>query len=271
MQELIALGICNSVGSFFQSFPVTCSMSRSLVQESTGGKTQVCKPKCWAKQHVLFGAPKLKSEASLDCQISLAGPEGITGASHVQIQVGPKEQTARQSKCVNWAAGIKSQLNNQPCGKHKRGQLFSNIALWGQLVNTLTLFLACFVQIAGALSSIMVLLVIVAIGYLFEPLPQVRELCLVGIALSGTRGQRVSLKIEIVGLLVNKHRPWNLKPLNFVCIFAVRLEINNFLKDLSCFVLLLFLVLDILDSFFRTLKWYLQTIPLCSIWILGRG
>ncbi|XP_075571336.1 prestin isoform X3 [Pelecanus crispus] len=68
-QELIALGICNSVGSFFQSFSVTCSMSRSLVQESTGGKT----------------------------------------------------------------------------------------------------------QIAGALSSIMVLLVLVAVGYLFEPLPQVKE------------------------------------------------------------------------------------------------
>ncbi|XP_068023203.1 prestin isoform X1 [Melanerpes formicivorus] len=40
-QELIALGICNFVGSFFQSFPITCSMSRSLVQESTGGKTQI--------------------------------------------------------------------------------------------------------------------------------------------------------------------------------------------------------------------------------------
>uniref|UniRef100_A0A8C3JG01 Solute carrier family 26 member 5 n=1 Tax=Calidris pygmaea TaxID=425635 RepID=A0A8C3JG01_9CHAR len=40
-QELIALGICNFVGSFFQSFSITCSMSRSLVQESTGGKTQV--------------------------------------------------------------------------------------------------------------------------------------------------------------------------------------------------------------------------------------
>ncbi|XP_077194211.1 prestin [Paroedura picta] len=40
-QELIALGICNSVGSFFQTFAVTCSMSRSLVQESTGGKTQI--------------------------------------------------------------------------------------------------------------------------------------------------------------------------------------------------------------------------------------
>uniref|UniRef100_A0A8D0CDA9 Solute carrier family 26 member 5 n=1 Tax=Salvator merianae TaxID=96440 RepID=A0A8D0CDA9_SALMN len=40
-QELVALGICNSVGSFFHTFTVTCSMSRSLVQEGTGGKTQV--------------------------------------------------------------------------------------------------------------------------------------------------------------------------------------------------------------------------------------
>ncbi|CAM2098587.1 unnamed protein product [Caretta caretta] len=40
-QELIALGICNSAGSFFQTFSITCSMSRSLVQESTGGKTQI--------------------------------------------------------------------------------------------------------------------------------------------------------------------------------------------------------------------------------------
>ncbi|XP_053506099.1 prestin [Ictalurus furcatus] len=40
-QELIALGLCNSVSSFFHTFAVTCSMSRSLVQESTGGKTQI--------------------------------------------------------------------------------------------------------------------------------------------------------------------------------------------------------------------------------------
>ncbi|KAJ7329564.1 hypothetical protein JRQ81_015738 [Phrynocephalus forsythii] len=40
-QELIALGICNSAGSFFQTFAITCSMSRSLVQEGTGGKTQI--------------------------------------------------------------------------------------------------------------------------------------------------------------------------------------------------------------------------------------
>uniref|UniRef100_A0A8C6KC53 Solute carrier family 26 member 5 n=1 Tax=Nothobranchius furzeri TaxID=105023 RepID=A0A8C6KC53_NOTFU len=40
-QELIALGLCNFIGSFFQTFAVTSSMSRSLVQESTGGKTQI--------------------------------------------------------------------------------------------------------------------------------------------------------------------------------------------------------------------------------------
>ncbi|XP_046878718.1 prestin [Hypomesus transpacificus] len=40
-QELIALGICNFVSSFFHTFAITCSMSRSLVQESTGGKTQI--------------------------------------------------------------------------------------------------------------------------------------------------------------------------------------------------------------------------------------
>ncbi|KAF1390397.1 hypothetical protein PFLUV_G00057620 [Perca fluviatilis] len=40
-QELVALGLCNTVGSFFQCYSVTSSLSRSLVQESTGGKTQV--------------------------------------------------------------------------------------------------------------------------------------------------------------------------------------------------------------------------------------
>ncbi|XP_072257812.1 prestin isoform X2 [Pyxicephalus adspersus] len=40
-QELIALGLCNSIGSFFHTFVVTCSMSRSLVQESTGGNSQI--------------------------------------------------------------------------------------------------------------------------------------------------------------------------------------------------------------------------------------
>uniref|UniRef100_A0A8C4LNB3 Solute carrier family 26 member 6 n=1 Tax=Equus asinus asinus TaxID=83772 RepID=A0A8C4LNB3_EQUAS len=40
-QELVALGLSNLVGGVFQCFPVSCSMSRSLVQESTGGNTQV--------------------------------------------------------------------------------------------------------------------------------------------------------------------------------------------------------------------------------------
>lgn len=40
-QELVALGLSNLVGGIFQCFPVSCSMSRSLVQESTGGNTQV--------------------------------------------------------------------------------------------------------------------------------------------------------------------------------------------------------------------------------------
>ncbi|NP_958881.1 prestin isoform X1 [Danio rerio] len=40
-QELIALGLCNFVSSFFHTFVVTASMSRSLVQESTGGHTEI--------------------------------------------------------------------------------------------------------------------------------------------------------------------------------------------------------------------------------------
>lgn len=41
LQELIALGLCNFLGGFFQCFAISCSMSRSLVQESTGGNSQV--------------------------------------------------------------------------------------------------------------------------------------------------------------------------------------------------------------------------------------
>ncbi|XP_024648232.2 solute carrier family 26 member 6 isoform X4 [Macaca nemestrina] len=40
-QELVALGLSNLIGGVFQCFPVSCSMSRSLVQESTGGNSQV--------------------------------------------------------------------------------------------------------------------------------------------------------------------------------------------------------------------------------------
>lgn len=37
----MALGLSNSVGGFFQCYSVTGSLSRTLVQETTGGKTQV--------------------------------------------------------------------------------------------------------------------------------------------------------------------------------------------------------------------------------------
>ncbi|XP_077429990.1 solute carrier family 26 member 6, like 1 isoform X1 [Vanacampus margaritifer] len=40
-QELVALGLSNTVGGFFQCYAVCASMSRSLIQESTGGKTQM--------------------------------------------------------------------------------------------------------------------------------------------------------------------------------------------------------------------------------------
>ncbi|KAM3618162.1 uncharacterized protein V6R79_016556 [Siganus canaliculatus] len=40
-QELIALGLSNGIGGFFQCFSISCSMSRTMVQKSTGGNTQV--------------------------------------------------------------------------------------------------------------------------------------------------------------------------------------------------------------------------------------
>ncbi|XP_063797225.1 solute carrier family 26 member 6-like [Pseudophryne corroboree] len=40
-QELIAIGVSNLVGSFFQCFAISASVSRSGVQESTGGNSQV--------------------------------------------------------------------------------------------------------------------------------------------------------------------------------------------------------------------------------------
>lgn len=40
-QEIMAIGISNFVGSFFQCFPISASVSRSVLQESTGGNSQV--------------------------------------------------------------------------------------------------------------------------------------------------------------------------------------------------------------------------------------
>lgn len=40
-QELIALGTSNIVGSFFQSYPITASFSRSAISNDIGGKTNI--------------------------------------------------------------------------------------------------------------------------------------------------------------------------------------------------------------------------------------
>uniref|UniRef100_A0A3P8V119 Solute carrier family 26 member 6 n=1 Tax=Cynoglossus semilaevis TaxID=244447 RepID=A0A3P8V119_CYNSE len=40
-QELLAMGLCNFIGGTFQSLAVSVSVSRSMVQVNTGGKTQV--------------------------------------------------------------------------------------------------------------------------------------------------------------------------------------------------------------------------------------
>ncbi|XP_008201712.1 prestin isoform X1 [Tribolium castaneum] len=40
-QELLALGLSNTMGSFFACMPVTASLSRSMIQEAVGGVTQI--------------------------------------------------------------------------------------------------------------------------------------------------------------------------------------------------------------------------------------
>lgn len=40
-QELIAFGAANVFASFFQSYPASAALSRSVLQEKVGGKTQV--------------------------------------------------------------------------------------------------------------------------------------------------------------------------------------------------------------------------------------
>ncbi|XP_077080066.1 solute carrier family 26 member 6-like isoform X1 [Siphateles boraxobius] len=53
-QELLAMGLCNSIGGVFQCFPVSGSISRSTVQESTGGQTQVRTPavSCYSQMYM---------------------------------------------------------------------------------------------------------------------------------------------------------------------------------------------------------------------------
>nr|XP_023014676.1 solute carrier family 26 member 6-like [Leptinotarsa decemlineata] len=40
-QELLALGLSNTMGSFFSCMPVTASLSRSMIQQAVGGVTQI--------------------------------------------------------------------------------------------------------------------------------------------------------------------------------------------------------------------------------------
>ncbi|XP_060913165.1 solute carrier family 26 member 6 [Labrus mixtus] len=40
-QDLLALGLCNTIGAMFQCFAVSCSFSRSIVQDSIGVKSQM--------------------------------------------------------------------------------------------------------------------------------------------------------------------------------------------------------------------------------------
>lgn len=40
-QELLAVGVSNVVGAFFSCIPISCALARSLIQEQTGGQTQV--------------------------------------------------------------------------------------------------------------------------------------------------------------------------------------------------------------------------------------
>ncbi|XP_075882275.1 prestin isoform X2 [Nelusetta ayraudi] len=40
-QEMLALGLCNTIGAVFQCFAISCSFSRSMVQDSIGVKSQM--------------------------------------------------------------------------------------------------------------------------------------------------------------------------------------------------------------------------------------
>ncbi|XP_028589301.2 testis anion transporter 1 isoform X3 [Podarcis muralis] len=40
-QDLMAIGLCNVTSSFFKSFAVSCALSTTVIQEKTGGKTQL--------------------------------------------------------------------------------------------------------------------------------------------------------------------------------------------------------------------------------------
>ena len=42
LQDLIAIGLCNVVSSFFRSYVFTGAVARTIIQDKTGGRQQVC-------------------------------------------------------------------------------------------------------------------------------------------------------------------------------------------------------------------------------------
>ncbi|KAF3819022.1 hypothetical protein GH733_013172 [Mirounga leonina] len=116
-QELIALGLSNIFTGSFKGFAASTALSRSGVQESTGGKTQVV--------------------GGLYCE----GHSGV-GASDSELGGG--------GGCVDFAMSI----------------------FWS-------------LQIAGILSAIIVLIVILALGFLLEPL---QKSVLAALALGNLKG-----------------------------------------------------------------------------------
>lgn len=106
----MALGLSNLIGGIFQCFPVSCSMSRSLVQESTGGNTQV------------------------------------------------------SCRCGRGCASVRAQLLclGDPAHTHPPPQLPPTY-----------LPLTPTAQVAGAVSSLFILIIIVKLGELFQDLPKV--------------------------------------------------------------------------------------------------
>lgn len=87
-------------------------MSRSLVQESTGGKTQVCKPKFWAKVCFFFGPPKQKSGALENCTILDLRPKEITGVAPVSYPGWAKMHDKGNGQIEGSKAWLTSPLNS---------------------------------------------------------------------------------------------------------------------------------------------------------------
>ncbi|MGH0149431.1 UNVERIFIED_CONTAM: hypothetical protein FKN15_033419 [Acipenser sinensis] len=161
-QELIALGLCNFSGSFFQTFAVTCSMSRSLVQESTGGKTQI--------------AGLLASIVVLLVIVAFGFvfetlPQTVLAAIIMVNLIGMFKQF-RDIPLLWRTSRIELELIALGLCNFS-GSFFQTFAVTCSMSRSLVQeSTGGKTQIAGLLASIVVLLVIVAFGFVFETLPQ---------------------------------------------------------------------------------------------------